>query len=212
MARVPRTSSGGAPDRGSVRGGVTIAVPVGRVLSDPLTRLRDVSMIGNWLRVTPAELAKAREDLDWAYELAQGAQDTESSRLYELGKAWHAFDFLLERHGFSVPIVIGAESFVDTSDDEFDEDAEDADTDWGYGPPSYLTPEQVATAATELAALTEEALTRGVDPAELTRAEIYPSVWDRPGELDWIVHHLAYVRKFFAAAAKSGDGIICWID
>ncbi|MFK3983516.1 YfbM family protein [Micromonospora sp. NPDC050397] len=172
-------------------------------------------MIGNWLRVTPAELAKAREDLGWAYQLVQAAQDSESSRLYHLDKTWHAFDFLLERHGFSVPIVLGAESFVDTPDDELaedDEDDEDDDTDWGYGPPTYLTPEQVATAATELATLTEEALTRGVDPAELTRAEIYPNVWDRPGELDWAVHHLSYVRRFFAAAARSGDGIICWID
>lgn len=82
----------------------------------------------------------------------------------------------------------------------------------GYGPPRYLTPEQVATAAAELADLTEDDLLRGVDPAELTRAEIYPNVWDRTDEPTWATHHLPDVKQFIATAAKNCDAVICWLD
>ncbi|MEU8298653.1 DUF1877 family protein [Micromonospora sp. NPDC048909] len=84
--------------------------------------------------------------------------------------------------------------------------------DWGYGPPGYLTPEQVAEAAAALADLTEEDLIGGVDQAELQRAEVYPAVWDRPGDLAWVAHFLPGVRDYFTAAAKNGDAVICWIS
>ncbi|MBE1486179.1 YfbM family protein [Plantactinospora soyae] len=172
-----------------------------------------MSINGNWLRVTPAELARAKDDLDWAEEFVQAAVAAEDERLCGTDKAWQAFEFLLERRGFDIEIAYGAESFVETPDlDPDDEEFVEPEVDWGYGPPRYLTPEQVATAATELAGLTEDDLIRGVDPAELTRAQIYPDVWDRPDELRWVTHHLPYVQDYFAAAAKDGDAIICWLD
>jgi hypothetical protein len=177
-------------------------------------------MNGNWLRVTPAELARAKDDLDWAHDLVKAASKAEDERLMSTGKAWHAFGFLLERRGFGVPIVNGAEAFVespdaDPEDDEFLEYLdylEESGKDWGYGPPRYLTPEQVAAAALELASLTEDDLAGGVDQAELQRAEIYPDIWDRPDQLGWVTHHLPYTREFFVAAAKVGDAVICWLD
>ncbi|MGN9806307.1 DUF1877 family protein [Micromonospora sp. L32] len=172
-------------------------------------------MNGNWLRVTPAELARAKDDLGWAYDFAQAAMDGEGERVDGTGKAWHAFDFLLERQGVELPIVYGAEAFVETPDaEDEDEDAiaGDPEHDWGYGPPRYLTPEQVAEAAATLDGLTEDDLSRGVDQAELERADIYPQVWDRPDQLSWVTHHLPYAQRFFAAAAREGDAVICWLD
>jgi len=175
-------------------------------LSDRRSTLPPMSMNGNWLRVTPAELDRAKDDLDWALEFVSGAMD---ERQLGTGKAWDAFDFLLNRRGFTVPIVYGAEQFVDTPQGPDDDDPE---VDWGHGPPRYLTPEQVATAAAELAGLTEDDLVRGVDQVELTCAEIYPDIWDRPDELGWVTHHLPYVTEFFTTAAKDGDAVICWLD
>jgi hypothetical protein len=162
--------------------------------------------------VTPAELARAKDDLNWASELADDAMENEDVRLLGTDKAWQAFDFLLERRGFGVPIVHGAEPFVDSPNGDDDEYLEDPEVDWGYGPPRYLTPEQVAAAAAELADLTEDDLVRGVDQAELKRAEIYPDIWDRPNKLGWVTHHLPYATEFFATAAKNGDAVICWFD
>ncbi|MGW4465412.1 YfbM family protein [Micromonospora sp. NPDC004704] len=177
-------------------------------------------MNGNWLRVTPAELARAKDDLDWAYDLVRAAREADDDRSSGTGKAWQAFAFLLERRAFDVPIVEGAEGFVeypdaDPEDEEFQEfleHLEESGKDWGYGPPRYLTPEQVATAAAELATITPEDLIRGVDPAELQRADIYPNHWDRPDELVWVAHFLPDARRFFATAAKRGNAVICWIN
>ncbi|MEV1288776.1 YfbM family protein [Micromonospora sp. NPDC049679] len=171
-------------------------------------------MNGNWLRVTPAELTRAKDDLDWARSLADAAMDAEDGRLDGTDKAWDAFDFLLRRRGVDLGIVHGAEAFVDTPDEEPDDDEwlEDLEHDWGYGPPRYLTPEQVAAASEVLNAVTEEELSRGVDQAELGAADVYPAVWDRPDQLGWVTHHLPYAQRFFAAAAKEGDAIICWLD
>ncbi|MFK4246143.1 DUF1877 family protein [Micromonospora chokoriensis] len=89
---------------------------------------------------------------------------------------------------------------------------ENLDDDWGYGPPSYLTPIQVATAASRLAALTEDDLIRGVDPQELKRADIYPGPWKGPRELTWLAHYLPGIQTFFAAGARDGAAVICWLD
>jgi hypothetical protein len=158
-------------------------------------------MYGNWMRVSPAELDQARGDLDRAYDLAETARnDEDPGRWLASDKAWQALDFLLTRRGVRTPIVHGAEDFADD------------DVDWGYGRPRYLTPAQVATAADELAALTEEDLIQGVDPAELSRADIYPDLWDSVADLTWVAHFLPSVQQFFAAAAKSGDAVLCWLD
>ncbi|MEU8419683.1 YfbM family protein [Micromonospora sp. NPDC048835] len=176
-----------------------------------------MSINGNWLRVSPGELEQAKSDLDWAYELAMQERDDHSDRWAATDKAWQGLEFLLDRLGFDIPLVLGAERFVELPDVEPDSDEmydflEDLDDDWGYGPPSYLTPVQVATAASRLAALTEEGLIRGVDPQELTRADVYPDTWDRPGALAWVAHYLPGVQNFFAAAARDGAAVICWLD
>jgi len=169
-------------------------------------------MYGEWLRVTPAELERAQVDLVWLRDLADeldeaytGDDKTVSERRrFGTDKTWHALDYLLTRRGFPISIIYGEKSFVD--------DPDDADADWGYGPPQYLTVAQVRQAADALAGLTEEQLLDGVQQLDLERADIYPAVWDRPGELEWAVCHLADARTYFGAAAKAGDAIICWID
>jgi hypothetical protein len=167
-------------------------------------------MYGEWLRVTPAEHEHAKGDLRWALCLARNVAEDEDQdwavvdrRSFGTDKTWHALDYLLRRKGFPVSIIFGEESFVD--------DPEDPEADWGYGAPQYLTPAQVQQAAVALADLTEEALIDGVDQAELRRASIYPTVWDRPGELPWAVGHLPSVKVYFEAAARSGDAMLCWI-
>ncbi|MFI7080045.1 YfbM family protein [Micromonospora sp. NPDC049903] len=174
-------------------------------------------MNGNWLRVSPDELERAKADLAWAYDIARTARNDDSDRWTTTDKAWHGLDFLLDRLGFEIPLVLGAEEFVESPDVEPDSEEmldflDNLEDDWGYGPPSYLTPDQVAAAASALDTLTEDDLVRGVDPQELNRAEVYPGIWERPGMLEWAAHFLPDARSFFAAAAKDGDAVICWLD
>jgi Domain of unknown function (DUF1877) len=172
-------------------------------------------MYGEWLRVSRAELEHAKADLDWLRELAPTIQEQEYSghesalpvaqrRSFGTDKTWQALSYLLYRYDFPVNMIGGEEYFGDYPGDPA--------TEWHYGPPSYLTPEQVREAATALATLTEDDLIRDVNPSELAEAQIYPEVWDRPGQLEWAVCHLPHVRDYFTAAAKAGDAIVCWID
>lgn len=169
-----------------------------------------MGMYGEWLRVSPGELERAKNDLRWLRELASDVADAEGEftsttarRTGGTDKAWHALDFLLTRKQFPIRIIFGEESFVD--------DPEDPEADWGYGAPRYLTPEQVRQAAEALINLTEADLLDGVDQTELLKEQIYPSVWDRPDELPSIATHLPYVKTYFNAAATDDDAIICWI-
>jgi hypothetical protein len=170
-----------------------------------------MGMYGEWLRVTPAELERAKADLDWARELAAKAEEDDTAddgdmttrRSFGTDKTWHALDYLLGRRGFPVSIVFGEETFGD--------DADEAETDWGYGPQRYLTPEQVQRAAVELVPLSGEQLIDGVMHFDLVAEHIYPAIWDSPDELEWAVSGLAGVKAYFAAAAQAGDAIICWI-
>ncbi|GIF72455.1 YfbM family protein [Asanoa siamensis] len=147
---------------------------------------------GMWLRVTPAELDRGLRDVDW---LRRHAESVVGDDVASTGTTWHALDHLLLRRDFPVRLVMGEECVAD-------------DVDWGYGPPYYLTPAQVRTAAEALAPLTEADLIDGVDPGELTEARIYPGRWT---DLSPAVSHLSEAKSFFAAAAAAGDAVVCWI-
>lgn len=164
-------------------------------------------MIGEYARVTTAELDRALSDPEWALKLVVGRMETEAGELPEpalarcldVDKAWDALGFLLRRAGFPVDIVHGEESIPDAED-------------WGYGPPRYLTPEQVRSAAGALAEITGAHLTAGVGPQDLAEAEVYPTiVWQRGESLDYVREHYALLRPFFQAAAEEGDAMLLWL-
>ncbi|MFD9516280.1 YfbM family protein [Streptomyces sp. NPDC059979] len=124
-----------------------------------------MSVNGEYLRVTPAELDRALKDPEWAWDLAEEVQDAQAegepapaeARHFTTHQTWHLLGFLLQRTAFPVDVVHGEEPL--------------ATDDWGYGPPQYLTPERVQLAADTLHRTTYDQLIQGVDPSELTKAE-----------------------------------------
>jgi hypothetical protein len=163
-------------------------------------------MDGEYLRVTPDELARAIKDPGWALEFARAAQEEDDAdlppaeaRYLSTHKAWHAIAFLLDRADFPVKVVFGEERFAE-------------DEDWGYGPPRYLTVERVRTAAQALAATSYHELTIGVTQADLAEAELYPQIWDEPDSLDWVRGWYEPLVPFFTAAAEQGDAMLIWTD
>jgi hypothetical protein len=164
-------------------------------------------MIGQYLRVTPSELAKALDDPDWAIDLAAEILNEEEereltadvSRHLSTDKVWHALAYLLHRAGFPVDVVYG-ESPLGAED-------------WGNGPAHYLTPAEVAEAATALAALPYEKLVEGIEPADLNAADIYPlDSWTSPAALDWPRPWYEALPPYFQSAATAGDALILWLD
>nr|WP_248297189.1 YfbM family protein [Streptomyces sp. S1D4-11] len=166
-----------------------------------------MSMIGEYLRVTPAELDRAIQDPDWALDFVEEVQDAEEesepvpadARHFSTYKAWDMLRFLLVRAEFPVNVIHGEEPFAD-------------DEDWGYGPPRYLRPERAHLAARALRTTTYDQLIAGVDTADLTRAEVYPLGWDEPGALEWGRHWYDGLTEFFEAAAAADDALLVWLD
>jgi hypothetical protein len=167
-----------------------------------------MSMIGEYVRLTPDELARLTSDEEWAHEFVQGLIDAElddepdasQARCHDTDKAWDAIDFLLRRTGFPVDIVHG-------------EEAVPWDEDWGYGPPRYLTPARVQEAAAALAAITSDRLVHDIGPADLAKASVYPTVvWERGQSLDYVVAHYEDLVLFVEAAARDGHALLVWTD
>jgi hypothetical protein len=164
-------------------------------------------MDGEYLRVTPAELARAVKDPKWAIGLAEAVRDAQEqtplpparARHLTTHKAWHAIAFLLERARFPADIVYGEEPFAE-------------DDDWGYGPPRYLTTERVRVAAEALAATTYDELVSGVTPTDLAQGPVYPHIWDGPDSLEWVRGWYEPLVPFFAAASAQGNAMLVWVD
>ena len=191
------------------------ALPVPEDGRDTISR---VSMNGEYLRVTPTELRLAIENPDWALEFGRSwfnaidyadgvsveweARDPAEARQRVLTthKAWEAIAFLLRPMGLPVDVVLGEHTLGDD------------DTDWGYGPPRYLTAHEVAQAAIALAALPFAVLADGVTLTDLARADVYPMIWDEPDALQWVQHWYEPLPAFLSAAAQAGDSVLVWLD
>ncbi|MFF7935583.1 YfbM family protein [Streptomyces sp. NPDC007940] len=166
-----------------------------------------MSMIGEYLRVTAAELDRAIQDPDWALDFVEEVQDAEAetepapaeARHFSTYKTWDMLRFLLARAEFPVNVIHGEEPFPE-------------DEDWGYGPPRYLRPERVRLAAEALRATSYDQLVSGVDAAELASAVVYPLGWSELGSLEWGRPWYDGLTQFFGAAAKADDAMLVWLD
>ncbi|MFE1407293.1 DUF1877 family protein [Streptomyces sp. NPDC058770] len=120
-------------------------------------------------------------------------------RHFSTYQAWHLLDFLLRRVDFPVNVVHGEEALGEADD-------------WGYGPPHHLPADRVRHAAEALSGLTYDRLLDGVDPRDLTAAEIYPPGWEEPGALDWARNWFTGLTAYFEAAARDGHTVVVWLD
>jgi hypothetical protein len=166
-----------------------------------------MSMIGEYLRVTAAELDRAIQDPDWALDFVEEVQDAEDesepapaeARHFSTYKTWDMLRFLMARTDFPVNVIHGEEPFAE-------------EEDWGYGAPRYLRPERVQVAAEALRTTNYAQLISGVDPAELISAEVYPLGWSEPSSLEWGRPWYDGLTHFFEAAARADDAMLVWLD
>ncbi|MFC8829224.1 YfbM family protein [Streptomyces sp. NPDC057137] len=163
-------------------------------------------MNGEYLRVTVAELARAVDDPEWAFEYVMEVMETDGindvapsdARQLTTHKAFGAIAFLLERAGVPVDIVHGEQALTSEH--------------WGYGPAKYLDADQVRLAADSLARLSFDDLVREVDSAQLTAAQIYPLIWDEADALEWVRGWFDPLAPFFASAASAEEAMLVWLD
>jgi|SRR6185503_16439176 len=114
----------------------------------------------------------------------------ESSGL-DLGKDWNSLHFLLCGEGSSgESAVMGGRTVYGV--------------DNGFGPPQYMTPDEVARYADELAGTTDEQLRDAFDPAAMEADDVY-SVTD---DVESLLVLAGELRAYYADAASKGNGML----
>ncbi|MFD7731393.1 YfbM family protein [Kitasatospora phosalacinea] len=164
-----------------------------------------MSIVGSYLRLAPAEIARVREEPVRAreFKVEQAARehlrDPAELRFHDTDKAWAGLAHLFARHGLPTEVIHGGEVL---SEDE----------DWGYGPPFLLAPDVVADAVRQLADRPFDALADGLTPADLAAAEVYPTgLWARdPFALDYLAAHYVALLRYLTRTARYRHGLLLW--
>lgn len=162
-----------------------------------------MSMIGNYRRVTAAELKAILEEPEKLDSFLYSEEDDDDRHL-DIDKSWHAIHFLLNHDpwGGEYPyssVVLGG-SVV-------------SDEDVGYGPARYLPPEEAQEAADALSLISPERLLKRFDAKKFNEAEIYPQGWGGlPEEFEYIGDYYGHLVRFFQEAARRDEAILLWIS
>jgi hypothetical protein len=138
-----------------------------------------------------------REAYEYVCELPMGDEDERvPPRGMDTDKAWAGLQHLLDKAGVPVDIVDCGEPLFDDG--------------WGVVPPCLLTPVDVAEASRLLDGAPFAALAERYDPAELTSAGVYPSIWDEDWALPYLEDCYSRLVALFHAAATEGEPVLTW--
>ncbi len=160
-----------------------------------------MSMIGNFLQLTPAELealiASPGDVESFIYP-----DDLEGERGIDVDKAWHAIHFMLtgEQHEGEPPlsdVVLGGIAIGD---------------DVGYGPARYLTASEVSDVADALESLTRDEFGKRYDAAALTANGIYPQIWTGEENLEYVLSWYETLRQYYLDAASRGNAMLQYLN
>jgi hypothetical protein len=163
-----------------------------------------MGVIAYYARLTTAELAglihePARfKNLSRTSGTPDGARKADPSgpRFLTVDKAWDRIGYILDECMFPIDIVHG-ENYIP------------AGSDWG--PPGYLTAEQVREAADELGQLDADPVAAFFATNRSASEETdRQAVAERAEAVSYVSGHYSALKAFVEAAAKAGDAMIMW--
>jgi hypothetical protein len=145
------------------------------------------------------------EVLQYYDDASEGKLPTEAQgEELDLDKVWHGLHYLLTGTAWDGEepwnyLLLGGEQIGDEEEHEV-----------GYGPARVLLPFQVAAFFQALATLSPAELSERFNPEEMTRLDIYPSVWDRKDEelKEWMQESLADLQNFLRRAVAQQKAVV----
>ena len=165
-----------------------------------------VSMIGNYLRVTPALLAdlRAKPESILGFLYPEGGEPHPQGRHLDIDKTWHAIHFLLNGEKWEGdPPLLNAVLGGDPIGEE----------DVGYGPARSLSPEEVRKVADALDGIPAHELLGRFDAAALNDEEIYPHGWScTEEERQYLSSYYLELVAFLRRASQAGDAMILYLN
>jgi len=173
-----------------------------------------MSMIGNLRRLSDADLSRllAEPSLISDYLYSEDEEDASDPPFGEhadldIDKAWHGIHFLLTRSAWEGELPL---AFLVCGGTEI------GDEDVGYGPARGFDSEQVRAIAKALEAIDPIEFRARFDPAAMTKAQVYPEIWNRPLEQEdtvgYLVDYYDEMRSFIAGAAKEGEALLVYLN
>jgi hypothetical protein len=89
------------------------------------------------------------------------------------------------------------------------------DVDVGYGPARAFNATETARIASAMSAIDEATMRARFDGAEMTRLEIYPEIWDRPGDEEdvagYCIENFDTLKAFIADTAARSAGMVVFL-
>lgn len=90
--------------------------------------------------------------------------------------------------------------------------SEIGDVDVGYGPARGFTAQETSTISHYLSSITIETLTQRYNPQRMMELEIYPTIWDRDGELDYLLEYFPILSNFVNESRAKGMGFVVYLN
>lgn len=145
-----------------------------------------MSMNGELRQITPNQMENLGDK-----RVVEEIMKTEGLCLYKL---WNALHYVLGGEDFGQSAALDGVPLM-TNDN-------------GFGPPMYLTPEEVADYAEQLAAMTEDELCQRFDPKAMERENVYGI----PDGTDDLVELFRELRTFYRDAATKDHGMLIFLS
>ena len=158
-----------------------------------------MGMIQILMRLTSAQLEEVIKNEAYYFKLRNDWRN--SDRCIDIDKSWHAIHYLLTESdwggGYPARHVIFGDAQIEK-------------IDGGWGPATFLEPDQVVEVNEFLSNVTVEDIKECYDPKSLDSANIYPDTWlrDKEDALEWILHFFIQVQKLYKDAAKAGECVL----
>ncbi len=165
-------------------------------------------MTAGFLRVESQQLKQLQADpdsletmLDNVFEMGMGGSKRDD--YCDVDKSWQTIHYLLS--GGDPWNVTNTESQAVLGGTEFG-------PDMGYGPPRFLSVEQVKQVAEAIAPIDEAELERRFDPKAMAGADLYAFSHDHPeDELEMAQHYFKDLRTFYSDAAQQDAAVLLFI-
>jgi hypothetical protein len=161
-----------------------------------------MGMIVSLYSVEETRVATVEQDENALFELLESDDD---AALLDLDKAWHGLHFLLNGTAWEGQPPLNFLAFGGRSLDY---------PEGGYGPARYFNASQTQEIASAVTAVPRADLEARFDPTAMKVAEIYPSIWDRPGEelASWLGETFEKMGPFLSRTAASCQGVLVVIQ
>lgn len=165
-------------------------------------------MIGNYLRVTRAELEAYLADSSKLEDRIYNEANPVDSNLIDVDKSWEGLFFLLTGKSLatadeaSTPLVwtLVAPNYIDP------------DQEIGYGPAAYTTVEQTKEVSQALDKISADDLRSNYNGKTMMEMGIYPEVWGDTESLEYLLDNFHLLRDFYAKAALENQAVIMFIN